>query len=230
MHLLGFKTKKQQVQGSVRIQYKTFHHASIYGRPVQHTARGPAAREGFSCGPRGLSQLLKMLQKLGLSNQSFFSEYCITKQDFFGPRKIYVDQFGPSSFLSCAGLVYSVSFATVAQQCLGGHGRKTFWRWILRCLKLTRVGLNLILWTAVKAFLTGLVSHVTKVLCHTPQTADSVVPAVSWRHGCWIGLQRWSRNRSGSSNTEDGHSHGLKLIEAFTRVSIQSAVSQTQVT
>jgi len=35
--------------------------------PTQHTVRGPhAARESFSCGPRELSQLQKMLQKLDL--------------------------------------------------------------------------------------------------------------------------------------------------------------------
>jgi len=39
----------------------------VFIRPAQHTARGPhEARESFSCGPRELSQLQKMLRKLDL--------------------------------------------------------------------------------------------------------------------------------------------------------------------
>jgi len=39
----------------------------LESRPAQHTARGPhEARESFSCGPRELSQLQKMLRKLDL--------------------------------------------------------------------------------------------------------------------------------------------------------------------
>jgi len=30
-------------------------------------------------------------------------------KDFCGPRQIYVDNFGPSSFLICAGLLYPFS-------------------------------------------------------------------------------------------------------------------------
>jgi len=39
----------------------------VYGRPAQHTASGAHAdRESFPCGPRELSQLQIMLQKLDL--------------------------------------------------------------------------------------------------------------------------------------------------------------------
>jgi len=36
---------------------------------------------------------------------AFFSRLLYNEIDFFGLRKIYIDQFGPSNFLSCADLV-----------------------------------------------------------------------------------------------------------------------------
>jgi len=74
--------------------------------PVQHTAR-----ESFSCGPWELSQLQKMLQKPDFDHNqmtflNFFQTTVKRNIDFFDPRQIYVDQFRPSIFLSCTGLLY----------------------------------------------------------------------------------------------------------------------------
>ena len=67
-----------------------------------------------TCGPRDLffrparTQLQKMLQKPNFGLLLVLSEFLphYDEIDFCGPRRVYVDQFGPSSFLSCAGLFY----------------------------------------------------------------------------------------------------------------------------
>ena len=65
----------------------------------------------LSCGPWELSQMQNMLQKPDFDrNQNVVPEFFQTTVqriiDFSGPRQIYVDQFCPSNFLSCAGLMY----------------------------------------------------------------------------------------------------------------------------
>jgi len=67
-----------------------------YCRPVQHPTR-----ESFFCGPLELPPVINCRSRI-------FSRLLYNEIDFCNPQKNYVDQFGPSSFLSCAGLHYCV--------------------------------------------------------------------------------------------------------------------------
>jgi len=63
-----------------------------------------------------------MLQKPDFGYLLVLSEFLphYDEIDFCGPRRVYVDQFGPSGFLSCAGLVYS-NLADAAWRCTKLH-------------------------------------------------------------------------------------------------------------
>ena len=70
----------------------------------------------LNIGPQELSQLQKMLQRRDIGYiliifPEFISNYNKMKQ-ICGPLQIFVSQFDPSSFLSCAGLLHAKAVQT----------------------------------------------------------------------------------------------------------------------
>ena len=65
----------------------------LYTRPAQHTARENSVAENVA------------KARLRIITCPFRIYSTLPRNRFCGPRRVYVDQFGPSSFLSCAGLL-----------------------------------------------------------------------------------------------------------------------------